>query len=138
MNFQILSSFPDDILFIIANNISKPKGVVIIQEVLYARTVCVLFAQSIPYFRLRQLKLGLSLETKIAKEYCINDYCYYDSYLPEYAYYAYYQNYIHDHQKAINTIVIRCPNVIKFTSIHIPYCLECMRLFTPILLAIDE
>jgi hypothetical protein len=101
-----------------------------------ARMVCNDFKNAINLFKLKQAQLEDSLRNigNIGnhKRYCVNEDCFWDSYLDLYISDHRFIKYIHSHQYAVNTAHICSDNSPpKKIWINIPYCYECMQEYIP-------
>ena len=62
---------------------------------------------------------------------CVNEDCYWDSYLDVYDTHIDYRRYIHTHQSALNCVMLIYNNGKNIKYTNIPYCYDCMKKYLP-------
>ena len=122
----MLSDLPNDIYSCVAKEISE------YYDILNARLSFHIFKEVLPLFKLKHAKLEYLINNKKLIHACINENCFWDSYIDEYFTNINYRRYIHSHQTALNGVLLS--NLIGQPpiKINIPYCFECMCKFSPI------
>lgn len=102
-------------------------------DILKIRIINHYFHNSVSKIHLNMRKLEYLLNNKKKVDNCVNEYCFWDSYLDIYDTDIYYHRYIHSHQYAINFVKSALSKKQIDNLIYIPYCFECMQKYKPIL-----
>ena len=121
MEFTLL---PNDILFIIINN--NYKDTKNFKSISHLSETCKLLKNIIPEFKIKQLKLNVLFNKCSKLTNCANANCCSDMNFIEN---NRYKHYIHYHQEALKSIVVYITND-KFFKTKMPYCFECMKLYS--------
>lgn len=95
------------------------------------RITCQLFNNAIPFIRLKQAKLEYLINVNNNLNKCVNEDCYWDSYLDVYDTHIDYRRYIHTHQSALNCVMLIYNNGKNIKYTNIPYCYDCMKKYLP-------
>lgn len=143
---KIINSVKDDIYLThindefvtnnIGNFITTPKDKNIIKDrtesildIVNIKKTCKTFNNLITNFTLKQLKISNSLCNCKKLRSCANVRCYYDT---DFIENSRYRHYTHYHQDALNYILVYL-SADKFFKTNMPYCFECMKMYSYII-----